>query len=209
MLLAHICGMAMHMVTSVIQNTGMVAGLGAATVTGNGREEACHTIYLVILLPRETLTTKCCLHQVLCNLPDILADAAHAWTLVQLSIAQTRIGSRTVMRLQFTVEILVHDALEPVLEISTTLMLGTPKATNPRPLNATSTTTSNQKSLLLAVAARQPMKTHLMRRPALQDSVHRSYHRLLRYLRHTLHVSLHHPSPTGNNLSPALHPHLP
>ena len=136
MLPARICGMAMHMDTNVIRNTGTVAGLEAAIVTENGREEACRTTCLVTHLPSEILTTSSSLRQVLCSLPDILADVARAQSLDRLSIAQTRIGMQMITLLRSTVEIPAHVALEPVLETSTTPMLGTQRATSQHPHNA-------------------------------------------------------------------------
>jgi hypothetical protein len=68
------------MPTNVNQNIlDTAAGLEAMIVTETGRGGACHhTICLVILHPSETLTTSNSLHQVLCSLPDIIADAARA-----------------------------------------------------------------------------------------------------------------------------------
>ena len=167
--------------TSVSQNIDTVAGMEAAIVTESGRGEACPTTCLVIHRLRETLTMSSSLRQVLRNLLGILVDAAHAWILVQLSTAQTMTGAQKVRLLRSTAEILAHDALDPVPEISTILMLGTQRATSPHPHNATLTTTSKQKNLHLAVAVLQRLKTHRMRRPAQPASVHRSYHRLLHY----------------------------
>jgi hypothetical protein len=175
----------MHM--SVSQNTDMVAGLEAVIVTENGRGGACHTTCLVILRLRETLTTSSSLLQALCNLLGIIADAAHAWILVRLSTARMMIGAQKVRLLRWTAEIPVHDALDPVPEISTTLMLGTQRATSPHPHNAILTTTSNKKNLLLAVAALQRMKNRQMYRhcPVHLVSGHRSYHQLLHYSHRT------------------------
>jgi hypothetical protein len=73
-----ISGMVPHMDTSVIQNIDTAAGMKAVIVTENGREEACHTICLVILHLSETLTMSSSLRQVLCQLDVTPADAARA-----------------------------------------------------------------------------------------------------------------------------------
>jgi len=171
--------------TSVSQNIDTVAGMEAAIVTESGRGEACPTTCLVIHRLRETLTMSSSLRQVLRNLLGILVDAAHAWILVQLSTAQTTIGDQKARLLRSTAEIPVHDALDPVPEISTTLMLDTRRATTPHPHSATLTTTSKQKNPLLAVAVLQRLKTRQMRRPAQPASAHHSYHRLLPYSHRT------------------------
>jgi hypothetical protein len=164
--------------TSVSQNIDTVAGMEAVIVTESGRGGACHTICLVIHRLRETLTMSSSLRQVPCNNNlGTIVDAAHAWILVQLSTAQTMTGAQKVRLLRSTAEILAHDALDPVPEISTILMLGTQRATSPHPHNATLTTTSKQKNPLLAVAVLQRLKTRQRRRPAQLASVHRSYHR--------------------------------
>jgi hypothetical protein len=121
------------------------------------------------------------------------------------------IGSQKVRLLRFTAENPAHDALDLVLEISTTLMSGTQRATNPRPHSAMLTTTSSQKNLLLllAVAAHRHMKTRQMHRPAHLASVHRSSRRLLRYSHRMLHASHHRLSLAENNLCQAhRHHHL-
>jgi hypothetical protein len=66
------------MPTSVNQNLDTAAGLEAVTATENVKDEACHTICLVILRLSETLTMSSSLRQALCNLHGIIADAARA-----------------------------------------------------------------------------------------------------------------------------------
>ena len=68
------------MPTSVSQSIqDMAAGREVVIVTETGRGGACHhTICLVILHLREIPTMSSSLRQVLCNLQDIIADAARA-----------------------------------------------------------------------------------------------------------------------------------
>jgi hypothetical protein len=69
-------------------------------------------------------------------------------------------------------------------------------------------TTSSKKSLLLAVAVPQHMKTHQMHRLAHLASVHHSYHQLPHCLHRTLHASLHRPSQAESNLCQVHRHHL-
>lgn len=182
------------MATDMKQSRGMAAEQGAVTATGSVREEVCHHIICLVTLLHDGIhTTSNFLRQGQCMPNAAHADVALVWSLARSLTIPMTAGIQMAGHLHNTVASPVRArplriALEALVEIITTLISDSPKATSLRQHNAMPRTTFSLRNLP-AVVVPQLTKTRLTHHLINLVSVRRLLLRPLHCLHRKLHVS--------------------